>query len=74
MSILGMIEFYVLLAEELIDNRYNDIALGWRRTVTTGTSPTMYSSTGIARAGVGGHLTPTKRRRKNAPGQQHQGR
>ena len=61
--------FYVLLAEELIDNVYdqsNTTRLG--RRVAEGTSPTLAAGTGVPRSGVAAHITPTKRRRMKQDG------
>jgi hypothetical protein len=58
-------EFYCLLAEELIDNTYDDEGLASRRRRPhDGTSPTIAQGTGIPRGGVHSHITPTKRKRK----------
>lgn len=59
-------EFYTLLAEELIDNTYdNDGLLARRQRPVRGAegSPTLAHGTGIPRAGVTSHITPTKRKR-----------
>ena len=73
-------DFYTALAEELIDNTF-DQAINARRssagsTIQAGQSAV--SPNGFARAGVGPHLTPTKRKRKNKDGDTlnylHQGR
>jgi hypothetical protein len=61
-------EFFSLLAEELIDNTYDDIGLGTRRKRNihdaSDGSPTLAAGTGVPRCGVHSHITPTKMRRK----------
>ena len=66
-------EFYVHLAEELIDNNINSRLQHWRNSGEDGSdsndaSPVM-TSTGRVCAGVSCHLTPTKRRRRTADGE-----
>ena len=63
-------EFYMLLAEELIDNTYDNsnVARRERRVHQTHSSPTLAAATGAPRAGVAAHLTPTKRKRKAKDG------
>ena len=64
---LNQAQFYELLAEELIDNNEDGVRVQTRtRQVPTGRSPT--GDVGPARAGVGVHLTPTKRKRKKKDG------
>ena len=61
-------EFYVNLAEELIDNDYDVPAFRRRRRHSVGPSPpaVAYSQDGTPRSGLGVHLTPTKRLRKGS--------
>jgi hypothetical protein len=56
-------DFYARLAEELIDNTYDEGRP--RRHSPTEAPQALYdlSGTGIGRAGLGAHLTPTKRKR-----------
>ena len=66
-------EFYVRLAEELIDNNIDSRPQRQRNSGENGSdsndeSPVM-SRTGRVRAGVSCHLTPTKRRRRTAGGE-----
>ena len=66
-------EFYVRLAEELIDNSIDSRPQRQRNSGENGSdsndeSPVM-SHTGRVRAGVSCHLTPTKRRRRTAGGE-----
>ena len=66
-------EFYVRLAEELIDNNIDSRPQRQRNSVENGSdsndeSPVM-SRTGRVRAGVSCHLTPTKHRRRTAGGE-----
>ena len=59
-------DFYTLLAEELIDNSYDDRLAALRRrqpVICADTSPTLAVGTGAPLAGVGSHITPTKRRK-----------
>jgi hypothetical protein len=60
-------EFYSLLAEELIDNTYDDEGLIARRRRNqedgTDISPLLYRGSGMPRSGVNSHITPTKRKR-----------
>jgi hypothetical protein len=59
-------EFYSLLAEELIDNTYDEglAARRRRRRLPGNTSPTLAQGTGLPRGGVHSHITPTKKKRK----------
>jgi hypothetical protein len=64
-------DFYTLLAEELIDNTFDSPRRRTRHSEgVSDTSPVLNRSTGMARAGVGAHLTPTKRKRKTKDGQE----
>jgi hypothetical protein len=56
-------EFYIALAEELIDNDY-DGRIGRRRKLAPHDSGAM--DEGVPRSGIGLHLTPTKRLRKGS--------
>ena len=65
-------EFYVRLAEELIDNNIDSQPQQWRNSGEDGSdsndkSPVM-THTGRVRAGVSCHLTPTKRCRRTGDG------
>lgn len=64
-------EFYTLLAEELIDNTFDE-GLRSRRATTTAigkASPEVLDTrTGAGRSGIYAHLTPTKRKRRRADG------
>ena len=75
-------EFYVCLAEELIDNNIDSMLQHWRNSGEDGSdsndeSPVMMR-TGRVRAGVCCHLTPTKHHHRTRDGeltaQRHQGR
>ena len=59
-------EFYVLLAEELIDNNIDSRPQHWRNSGEDGTDrndeSAVMTRTGRVRAGVSCHLTPTKHR------------
>jgi hypothetical protein len=59
-------EFYTVLAEELIDNTF-DQPVHARRS-SSSSSPSAVSQNGFVRAGVGPHLTPTRRKRKKRDG------
>ena len=66
-------EFYVRLAEELIDNNIDSQLQCWRKSAEDGSdsnneSPVM-TCTGRVRAGVSCHLTPTKCRRRTGEGE-----
>ena len=66
-------EFYVRLAEELIDNDIDSQLQRWRNSGEDGSdsndeSPVM-TCTGRVRAGVSCHLTPTKCRRRTGDGE-----
>ena len=66
-------EFYVRLAEELIDNNINSQLQCQRKSGEDGSdsndeSPVM-TCTGRVRAGISCHLTPTKRRRRTRDGE-----
>ena len=65
-------EFYVCLAEELIDNNIDSRPQRWRNSGEDGSdsndeSPVM-TCTGRVRAGVSCHLTPTKHCRRTGDG------
>ena len=74
---LKQADFYMLLAEELIDNSIDTINLQMR-TRTDDESGAIATVDGTPQSGIGAHLTPTKRRRKNKAGEaiagQRQGR
>ena len=58
-------EFYSLLAEELIDNTYDNEGSASRRRRSDGrTSATFADGTEVPRGGVNSHITPTKKKRK----------
>ena len=59
-------DFYMRLAEELIDNKYDSIRLRNRNTSQQEASPDAIGKDGLPRSGVRIHLTPTKRKRKNS--------
>jgi hypothetical protein len=63
-------DFYTALAEELVDNQYDNV--GSRRVFVEANldsdSPALSRSTGEPRSGLYAHLTPTKKRRKNKDG------
>jgi hypothetical protein len=64
-------QYYTYLAEELIDNTYDDGQVS-RRQRAGGTTPSpevINRRTGAGRAGVLAHLTPTKRKRKTKDGE-----
>ena len=70
-------EFYTSLAEELIDNNFDNVRHMRRSPRSTPTQFNMcckqvqlVDQTGAPRAGVNAHLTPTKRKRKNKDGQE----
>ena len=65
--------YYNALAEELIDNRYDEGLRGrdaMNASVEDGTqnSPSICQTTGKPRSGLSVHLTPTKRKRKRSDG------
>ena len=65
-------EFYTLLAEELIDNSYDEVR---RRRQSTGESTfsdraLLIREDGLPRSGLSAHLTPTKRRKVDPAGNQ----
>ena len=79
-SLESQSDFYTALAEELIDNTF-DQAINARRSSARSlfaAGQSAVSPNGFARAGVGPHLTPTKRKRKRNDGtilkHLHQGR
>jgi hypothetical protein len=65
-------DFYMFLADELIDNNYDGIGVQSSRRASTsspednGTPPAVSRITGAPRAGIGPHLTPGMRKRKNS--------
>jgi hypothetical protein len=62
-------EFYTALAEELIDNTFDQPVHGRRSAAGQNSgSPNAVSQNGFVRAGVGPHLTPTRRKRKKSDG------
>jgi hypothetical protein len=64
-------DYYAHLAEELIDNTYDQVGSGTRRSENIAETPSpdlVHRRTGAGRAGVYAHLTPTKRRKKLADG------
>ncbi len=69
-------EFYGRLATELIDNRYDIVGSGGRRRNNNNDddvddffdSPAVDRNTGTARCGVDAHITPTRRRQRDANG------
>jgi hypothetical protein len=68
-------DFYIALAEEMIDNTYDHVgvtAAGRRAPAPTdqpGGSPSLFHrATGAPRGGVFAHLTPTKKKRKRKDG------
>jgi hypothetical protein len=66
-------EFYTYLAEELIDNTYDQVARRPRSSNIA--SPEMMGRDGMPRSGgLFGHLTPTKRKRRDRNNQLQQGR
>ena len=63
-------DFYAHLAEELIDNTYDQVG-GTRRQSEITETPSqdlVHRRTGAGRAGVYAHLTPTKRRKRLTDG------
>ena len=64
-------DFYVRLAEELIDNEYDSVAR--RRSTNAAVSPEAMGRDGRPRAGTSAaHLTPTKKRKRDKPNQSQQ--
>lgn len=64
-------DFYTYLAEELIDNTYDQVggASSTRTRSSTTTSPEIVNkATGAGKSGIYTHLTPTKRKRKTKDG------
>ncbi len=61
--------FYCALAEELVDNSYDEgLRAGRQKGIKpNGESPTL-SENGLPRSGINAHLTPTKRKRKRSDG------
>ena len=61
-------DFYSMLAEELIDNRYDHGLTGTRSNENGLTPEIIDQRTGAGRAGLSVHLTPSKRKRKTRHG------
>ena len=63
-------DFYLALAEELIDNSYDEpnSTRGQNRGNRSQSESMFDNATGMARSGVSAHLTPTKKRRKTRDG------
>lgn len=65
--------FYSSLAEELIDNSYDEgLRAGRQKGIGNSPkerSPTL-SDTGVPRSGINAHITPTKRRRRTSDGRE----
>ena len=64
-------DFYINLAEEMIDNNYDRYRRsGGTVRLNSGMqgSPSLYDKSGVPRAGVHAHLTPTKLKRKRKDG------
>ena len=66
-------DIHMLLSEELIDNSIDTINLRMR-TRTVDESGAIATVDGTSQSGIGAHLTPTKRRRKNKAGEEIVGR
>ena len=62
-------EFYEALAEELIDNEYNTRSsrrrARRRAQESESASPEAFGADGLPQSGIGPHLTPTRKKRKN---------
>ena len=56
-------DFYELLAEEVIDNTYDQVR-GGRRQGSENGSPGIITAEGHMRSGIAAHLTPTKKKRR----------
>ena len=68
-------DFYLRLAEELIDNKYDSIQLRPRNSTAEQTpSIDAIGKDGRPRSGIIIHITPTKRKRKGSNTALHQGR
>jgi hypothetical protein len=61
-------DFYSLLAEELIDNRYDSIGSGQRVQNRRDDPELLLDDAGLPRCGVYAHLTPTKKKKRKKDG------